>query len=201
MRRTDYAPKHRLEVRYDVKLAMADKLAIEIAYEIIANIVGDDQVKMYEEKRKIRRRRPLWRCEVSSKDAVYRVLSAIEPHMRAGKKLEAQLCLRYLERARHHVRYRADDYDRRLADVATGLRNGCGEARIEGRELLDQVIPSQAAEGSSSAEGVEATTVRPNNNPSQERPAPHPRIAEGEDMVRSSKETSSGDFNGRRPRA
>ena len=52
-RRTDYN-KHRLEVRYDVKLAMACRKTVETAYEIIAELVGDDCVnEPYEERRKV----------------------------------------------------------------------------------------------------------------------------------------------------
>jgi hypothetical protein len=201
MRRTDYRPEHRLEVRYDVKIAMTCERTIRLLGETIAHIVGDDLVKVFEERRRVRRRRPLWRVEVSSKRGVYDLLSAVLPYM-FTKELEARLCLRYLERALPHKRYHADDYDRRLAEAATALRNGCGEARAEGEALLGQVIPSQAARGALSegerAEGVEAMTDRANDEPSQERPAPHPHNAEGEEMVRTSGETRSESFNGSR---
>lgn len=151
MRRTDYRPEHRLEVRYDVKIAMTCRETIVDMHRTISEIVGEDLVKVFLEKRKIPRRRPLWRCEVSSKQGVYGLLKAVEPYMRT-KKLEAQLCLRYLERALPHKRYNADDYDRRLAELATALRSGCGEARTEARAILSQVIPSQAAPGSSQDE-------------------------------------------------
>jgi hypothetical protein len=151
MRRTDYRPEHRLEVRYDVKIAMTCRDTIVEIHKIISEIVGDDLVKIFLEKRKIPRRRPLWRCEVSSKKGVCELLKAVEPYMRT-KKLEAQLCLRYLERALPHKRYNADEYDRRLAELATALRSGCGEARTEARAILSQVIPSQAAHGSSKDE-------------------------------------------------
>ena len=177
MRRTDYT-KHRLEVRYDVKLAMACKETVGIAYEIMVDLVGDDAVKEpYEEKRKIRRRRPLWRTEVSSKDGVYRLLSALEPFLRT-KRTEALLCLQYLDRARHHVRYKATDYDRSLAECATALRNGCGEARLKAKELLEQVIPSQAeGRATSTSEGLETRGLSSTgDNGPHECPAPHLRL-------------------------
>lgn len=196
MRRTDYRPKHRLEVRYDVKIAMACKETVVFCYELIAEIVGEDNVKCYEERRTVKRRRPLWRCEVSSKQASYDLLTTVLPYLRT-KRIEAALCINYLDRARHHKRYRATDFDRHLAEVATGLRNGCGEARAEGERLLSQVIPSQA-EGSvlRTSEGVETSSVmNTTDNQSHECPTPHPRYAEGEDIVRSSEETPSEGIN------
>lgn len=92
MRRTDYRPEHRLEVRYDVKIAMTCRETIVDMHKTISEIVGEDLVKVFLEKRKIPRRRPLWRCEVSSKQGVYGLLKAVEPYMRT-KKLKAQLCL------------------------------------------------------------------------------------------------------------
>ena len=195
MRRTDYN-QHRLEVRYDVKIAMACYETIQCCFIMIGDIVGEDAVKCYEERRKVARRRPLWRCEVSSKQAVFDLLTAILPYMRT-KKLEAQLCLNYLSRARHQIRYRATDFDRCLAEAATGLRNGYGEARVEAITLLNQVIPSQA-EGNKhrTSEGVETSSVTiVTNNRSHECPAPHLHSAEGEDIVRSSEETLSEGLN------
>ena len=201
MRRTDYVPKHRMEVRYDVKIAMACRETVECCYDLIADIVGEDLVKeVYEERRKVKRRRPLYRCEVSSKEGVYLLLTALLPYLRT-KKIEARLCINYLNRARHYKRYRATDFDRRLAELATGIRNGCGEARAEAEELLSQVIPSQA-EGSelSTSEGVETSSETiATNNQSHECPAPHLQHVEGEDIVRSSSESLSEGLNGPRP--
>jgi hypothetical protein len=187
MRRTDYAPKHRLEVRYDVKIAMACKDTIMRVGEMIASIVGDDLVKVFEERRRIARRRPLWRCEVSSKRGVHDLLVTLLPHL-FTKQLEARLVLRYLDRALAEKRYKADDHDRFLADLATGIRNGCGEARSEAKELLGQVIPSQAVceprEGKMT-EGVE-TSGQAFDGPRHECPAPSLRNgATGEEIVRS----------------
>lgn len=191
MRRTDYVPLNRgLEVRYDVKLAMACEDTIRRAYGMIADLIGEDLVKVFEERRRIARRRPLWRCEVSSKRGVHDLLATVRPYL-FTKRLEADLCLRYLERSLPHRRYSADNYDRRLAELATGLRNGCGEARLEAEKLLEQVIPSQAVlepvapSTGSRTEGVETRSVSSNDNPTHECPAPDsPRKAKGEDIVR-----------------
>lgn len=75
------------------------------------------------------------------------------------------------------------------------MAGSCGEARVKFR-LFDQVIPSQA-EGSvnSTSEGLETTSLSSTrNNNSHERPAPYLH-AEGEDIVRSSKETLSENIN------
>lgn len=205
-RRKDYKPSPRM-VRHDLKLAMADRSTIEAFFDFAVEIVGDAKtVKLFEEKRKIRRRRPLWRVEICAKQSVYQVLFAMVPFMRT-KRLEAELCLNYLSRSllvgKHH--YKVTPFDVRLADLATAMRNGCGEARAEAQELLSQVIPSQAVPGiqlsfigrgwDGRTEGVETTAPSPNSNEPHERPAPHPHTAEGEDIVRSSEETPSPDSN------
>jgi len=203
-KRSDYNPHRLLEVRYDVKLAMASEETIRHAYAIVVDIVGEDVVTCpYEERRQVKRARPLWRIEVASKRGVYDLLTALLPYF-VTKRVEAQLTLRYLERALLSKHHRADDFDRRLAELATALRHGSGEARLEAIQLLEQVIPSQAVQRSTRVEdrteGVEATTAGESHDPSQECPAPQPHdaSAEGEEMVRSRGEILGGDFNGRR---
>lgn len=201
MRRTDYQPLHRLEVRYDIKIAMTCEKTIDYLRETLADLAGDDLVKKTDFPRKDGLRYQ-WRVVVASKLGVYRVLTACLPYM-VTKNLEARLCLDYLSRAKEQIRYKATDYDRRLAELATALRHGCGEARLEAEGLLKQVIPSEAVQGSlfneeSRTERVEATTVTPKNNPSHERPAPTTEKVEGEDMVRSQDENSGEGFNGPR---
>ena len=55
-------------------------------------------------------------------------------------------------------------------NIATQLRHGCEEARIEAELTLDQVTSNQAAEGKGPAEGVETRRVSPNNKPAHEPP-------------------------------
>lgn len=204
-RRSDYNPHRLLQLRYDVKLAMADRATIERAYEIIIQLVDADFVtEPFEERRRIARRRPLWRLEIASKLGFYGLLSQLEPYL-FTKQLEARLCLRYLSRALQSKHYQPTPYDRRLAEVATALRHGCGEARLEAQELLEQVIPSQALDGHRasgvSGEGVETSGLSPNNKDRQECPAPDSPSAKGEEIVRSREETLGGDINGHRPRS
>lgn len=183
LRRTDYETqfKHRLEVRCDIKIAMTCERTIRFFAEVVTGIIGDDQiVRVFLEKRRVPRRRPLWRLEVNAKRAVLEVLTAIRPYI-LTKDAEVDLALDYLRRASPVTRYRATDRDRRLATLATALRNGCGEARAEALALLGQVIPYQAATGSAQAEGVAegltTTGPSPNGNDPHERPAPHLGIA------------------------
>lgn len=202
-KRSDYNPHRLLEVRYDVKLAMACEMTIRSAYSIMVDIVGDDLVTApHEERRKAKRVRPLWRVEVASKRGVFDLLSTMEPHL-FTKKLEAQLCLRYLERALQSKHYRPTDFDRRLAELATALRHGCGEARLEALQLLEQVIPSQAVQGAHSTvgsrtEGLETSGLTAKNNDRHERPASEPHDAEDEEIVRSSSKDVGDGLNSRR---
>ena len=160
-RRTDYNPHRLLQVRYDVKLAMADRATIERAHSMIVGIIDEDDVTSpFEERRKIKRRR----------------------------------------QSKH---YQPTPYDRRLAELATALRHGCGEARLEAQELLEQVIPSQAIQGSlfhkeSRMEGVETSGLSPNNNDRHECPASDSPDARDEEIVQSESKDSSDGINSHR---
>lgn len=182
LRRTDYETqyKHRLEVRCDLKIAMTCERTIRHFAATVRELVEDEAVRVFMEKRRVPRRRPLWRLEVSSKQAMLDLLTAVRPYL-ITKDAEADLCLDYLRRAVLHKHYHATNRDRRAATLATALRNGCGEARVEAQALLEQVIPYQATEGSAQAEGsVEGLTTRgpsPNGNDPHERPASHLGIA------------------------
>ena len=170
--------KHRHVVRCDVKIAMADKATILRVGALLAEIVGGDRVVVFEERRKVARARPLWRVEVNSKGASQALLKTVLPYL-FTKKLEAELCLGYLERALTERKYRTDERDRRLAELATGLRHGSGEARVEAMAALGQVIPYQASDGPAQAggsdEGLE-TRSSPPNGVTQECPAPTPNV-------------------------
>lgn len=202
-RRSDYNPHRLLELRYDVKLAMACEMTIRHAYTIMVEIAGEDVVtEPHEEKRREKRVLPLWRTEVGSKQGVYSLLVTLEPFL-VTKKLEAQLTLRYLERALQSKHYRPMPFDRQLADLATALRGkGRGEARLEAQELLKQVIPSQALGGRRasdvSGEGVETSGLSPNNNDRHECPASDPHDVEDEEIVQSESKDSGDGINSRR---
>jgi hypothetical protein len=202
-KRSDYNPHRLLEVRYDVKVAMACETTIRVVHELLVDIVGEDLVSdPHEERRRVKRRRPLWRVEVSSKRGVYDLLRTLEPLL-VTKRLEAQLTLRYLERALQSKHYQPTAFDRRLAELATALRHGCGEARLEANELLEQVIPSEAVQGPARAgsrtERVETRSVSPNNNPIHERPASDPSDdSEDEDIVQTPSKDGGAGINSRR---
>lgn len=205
-RRSDYNPHRLLELRYDVKLAMTCPMTIRHAYAIMVGISGEDVVtEPHEEKRRTKRALPLWRTEVGSKQGVYDLLTVLEPFL-VTKKLEARLCLRYLERALQSKHYRPTPFDRQLAELATALRGkGRGEARLEAQELLKQVIPSQAVQGSlfsnreGRTEGVETSGLSPNNNDRQECPASEPHDdVEDEEIVQSESKDSGDGINSRR---
>lgn len=202
-RRSDYNPHRLLQLRYDVKVAMACEMTIRRVYEIAVDIVGDDLVTApFEERRKNRRDRPLWRTEIGSKRGVYDFLTTLEPYL-LTKHLEARLTLSYLERALLSKHYRPTEFDRRLAELATALRHGSGEARLEAEELLEQVIPSQAVQGPSReggrTEGLETSGLTPKNNDHHERPASHPHDdAEDEEIVQSSSKDEGDGINSRR---
>lgn len=202
-RRSDYNPHRLLQLRYDVKIAMTCEMTIRHAYQIMVDTIGEGSVlEPFEEKRRSKRVLPLWRTEVGSKRGVFDLLSALEPYL-VTKKLEAQLCLRYLERALQSKHYRPTPFDRQLAELATALRGkGRGEARLEAIELLQQVIPSQASSGHRASdvlvEGVETSGLSPNNNDRHECPAPSPLRAAGEDIVQSGSKDPGDGINSRR---
>jgi len=69
----------------------------------------------------------------------------------------------------------------------------CGRGEARTKELLGQVIPSQAASGQSStgdAEGVETRGLSPDNKDPHECPAPS-SLRVGEEIVRTSGESRS----------
>lgn len=202
-RRSDYDPHRLLQLRYDVKIAMTCEMTIRYAYQIMVDTIGEGAVlEPFEEKRRSKRVLPLWRTEVGSKRGVHDLLLALEPFL-VTKKLEAQLTLRYLERALQSRHYRPTPFDRQLAELATALRGkGRGEARPEAQELLRQVIPSQASSGHRVSgvldEGVETSGLSPNNNDRHECPAPSSLHATGEEIVQSASKDASDGINSRR---
>lgn len=204
-RRTDYVHRPsganrkgrltRIEIRCALRICMAHHPSVDRIAGIMLDLVSDPtKVHLQLESRHKSRIRPLKNAVVTNRDTVREVMQVIEPFL-FTKKMEAQLMLLYANRAKGHVRYRATDYDSMLAELATDLRHGRGEARAQ--EFLRQVIPSQVASGRSSltsveTKGVETTELRPNNNAPHECPAPDRqlRLVEGEDIVRSPSENS-----------
>lgn len=173
--RTDY-PTHR-SIRCDIRVGMAHHDTIDRVADMLTAILGsDDSVGLATEKRVIKRERPLRNATVHGRRSVLRVLEVLRPYL-FTKALEADLALSYLKKSAHHTRYCATDLDRAMAEAATELRNGRGEARAKELLLLDQVIPSQAASGeppARDAEGVETRGLSPDNKDPHECPAPIP---------------------------
>lgn len=171
----------RVEIRCDIRVCMSHHPTTERVTAIFRDLVDHPESVFHNlESRHKSRVRPLKNVVVSRRSAVHQILKAVSPFL-FTKKMEASLCLMFLERARSDGRshYRATEYDAMLAEFATELRHGRGEARVQ--EFLDQVIPSQAASGQSTttgeAEGVETRGLSPNNNDPHECPAPHHQLA------------------------
>lgn len=119
---------------------------------------------------------------VARKIDLLRTTQILLPQLTA-KRLEAEIVVWYLTRACQHKVYRTTALDRVLLDAMATIKRNSGEAPTEIRELLREVIPSQAVLGQSSiaierAEGVETRSVSPNDNPTHERPVPKLRVME-----------------------
>lgn len=190
--RKDY-PTHRA-IRCDIRVCMAHHDTINRVADMFTTILGsDDSVGLYTETREVARERPLRDCTVHGRRSVLRVLQVMLPYLYT-KRLEAELAISYLLKSAQHTRYRTTELDRAMAEAATELRHGRGEARAQ--ELLCQVIPSQAASGQSStgdAEGVETRGLSPDNKDPHECPAPERqlKLVEGEEIVRTSGQNRS----------
>lgn len=113
--------------------------------------------------------------EVAQKHELLRVTQAILPHLTA-KRDEARIVVWFLNRACAAKSYKPTSLDRLAMESMAAIKRNGGEAPAEIRELLREVIPSQAVSGDRSAgdletEGVETRSVSPNDNPTQECPA------------------------------
>lgn len=112
---------------------------------------------------------------VARKDEVLRLTEALLPHLTA-KRCEAEMVSWYLKRACQKPCYKTTVLDRVVLDAMADVKRNGGEAPAEVRELLREVIPSQADVGhraiGETSEGVETRSVTPKDNPTQERPAP-----------------------------
>lgn len=111
---------------------------------------------------------------VARKDEVLRLTEALLPHLTA-KRCEAEMVTWFLKRACQKSVYRTTVLDRAVLDGMAAVKRNGGEAPAEVRELLREVIPSQASVGhreiGEMLEGVETRSVTPKDNPTHERPA------------------------------
>lgn len=181
--RTDY-PTHR-SIRCDIRVGMAHHDTVNRVADLFTTITGDeDAVGLATEHRRAdkTRERPLRTATIHGRKAVLRFLQYIRPLL-FTKALEADLAIAYLLKSSGSTRYRTTELDRAMAEAATELRHGRGEARARELLLEGQVIPSQAASGPSAtmgdAEGVETRGLSPDNKDPHECPAPIPLRADG----------------------
>ena len=141
-RRKDYRGTN-TEIRCDIRICMSHHATIDRGGELLPAVAGDDAVAVYTEQRRDgkKRERPLRDATIHARKAVLYILLKLRPYL-LTKALEADLAIEYLRRASQAKRYKSTERDRLLADAASGLRHGRGEARAQ--QLLRQVIPSQA---------------------------------------------------------
>jgi len=112
---------------------------------------------------------------VARKHEVLLLTEALLPHLTA-KKDEAEVVAWYMRRACAEKQHSTSLFERTALEAMSLIKRNGGEAPAEVRELLREVIPSQAAvghhESGEAAEGVETRVVSPNDNPPHECPAP-----------------------------
>lgn len=113
---------------------------------------------------------------VARKSDLLRATEALLPYL-VAKQDEARIVAWFLRKACQVRSYSPSILDRAALEAMASIKRNGGEAPDEVRELLVEVIPSQAVLGDrvardSKTEGVEARSVSPTNNPTQECPAP-----------------------------
>jgi hypothetical protein len=113
---------------------------------------------------------------VARKHELLRLTELLLPFL-VAKKDEAEIVRWFLSRACSTRQYVPTLLDRTALEAMATIKRHGGEAPAEVRELLREVIPSQAVSGIRAAhgletEGVETRSVTPKNNPTHECPAP-----------------------------
>ena len=112
---------------------------------------------------------------VARKHDLLRATLLLVPHLTA-KKAEAEIVIWFLKRACAELNHKQTALDALLLDAMSSIKKNGGEAPAEIEKMIREVIPSQAACGhrviGEQAEGVEARSVTPKNNPTHECPAP-----------------------------
>jgi hypothetical protein len=112
---------------------------------------------------------------IAKKKEVLRATEFLLPHLTA-KADEAKVVVWYLRRACQVSVYRTTPLDRAMLDSLSVIKRNGGEAPAEIRQMIREVIPSQAVSGADVAvgvetEGVETRSVSPNDNLTHECPA------------------------------
>lgn len=132
---------------------------------------------------------------VARKTEALKLTEALLPYLTA-KKDEATIVAWYLRRACKHKAYKSNETELELLDMLKIIKSNGGEAPVDVRRRINEVIPSEATEGFSSVERVETRNLSPNNNDSHERPAPSDfYLTMGDDIVRYSEETRRVSLN------
>ena len=111
---------------------------------------------------------------IARKHDLLRVTEGLLPHLTA-KADEARIVIWFLRRACAVKIYRTTPLDRLALDSMSAIKRNGGEAPAEVKDLLREVIPSEATEGAASAAGsverVETTRQSPNSTAAHELPA------------------------------
>jgi hypothetical protein len=114
-----------------------------------------------------------WWLHVAQKNDLLTITEALLPHLTA-KRVEAEVVAFFLRRAVQVPQYKRTALDIVVLESLSLVKRNGGEAPAEVRELLREVIPSEAFRGHRPdvrSERVETRRVSANNNPVQECPA------------------------------
>jgi len=116
-----------------------------------------------------------WWIHVQKKHALLKVTGLLLPHLTA-KRDEALVFAWFLRRACAVKKYKSTLFDKAALDALSAVKRNGGEAPAEVRELLREVIPSQAVQGDrlvddQGTEGVEARAKTSTSNSLHECPA------------------------------
>lgn len=112
---------------------------------------------------------------IGAKNDLLVVTEALLPHLTA-KRVEAEVVAWFMRRACGQKAYKRTALDIAVLETLSVVKRHSGEAPAEVKDLLREVIPSEALRGTVSAktgrkERVETQTGEPNNNPVHECPA------------------------------
>ena len=118
--------------------------------------------------------------DLTRKHDLLRMTELLLPHLTA-KRVEAEVVAWFLRRSCKARCYSATHLDRAVLESLSLVKRNGGEAPAELEDLLREVIPNQAVEGSDAVsegatEGVETRSVSPNDNPIHECPAAHLKV-------------------------
>lgn len=111
----------RTGVASEVVVGMTHEPSVRRVASLIERIAGEGAVAVYRRSPIRLQKQALWCAKVTSKEGVRSILRMLEPRLRS-KRLEARLVLDYVERAAAVRRYVAQDEDRLLCELSSGLK-------------------------------------------------------------------------------